>query len=102
MSKRVKGPWFVAWLGANMAQVCGPDGDEVALVQRDIGRKKLTARERANANMIAAAPEMYDALIKIREWLLDDGPIDNDGFWNELFVDANNAAHAAIAKAEGA
>ena len=55
-----------------------------------------------NCRLIAAAPELLEALKSIRKWLLDTKPIEDDGqFWHPAFVKANNAAHAAIAKAEG-
>lgn len=59
------------------------------------------ATARKQADLLAAAPEMYSALVSIREWLLSNGPVKDDGITHPLFVKANNAAHAAIAKATG-
>ncbi len=55
-----------------------------------------------NTTLIAAAPEMYEALKSINEWLLDCGePIERRDLWNTEFLKAHDLAAAAIAKAEG-
>lgn len=50
-----------------------------------------------------AARDMLAALRDIQEWLMFPKEITKEdaGCWNEAFVKANNAAVAAIAKAEG-
>lgn len=46
-----------------------------------------------------AHEQMLEALRDVREWLCDDGPIEDDGITHPLFVKANNTVNAAIAAA---
>jgi hypothetical protein len=50
----------------------------------------------ANARLISAAPAMLEALKSVREWLLLECPVKDDGIWNSLFVQANNLTNEAI------
>lgn len=59
------------------------------------------AEMQANARLIAAAPDLLEAVKAIREWLLFNGPVQDDGITHPAFVKANNLANVAIAKAEG-
>lgn len=55
----------------------------------------------ANAHLIAAAPDMRDALKQIQKWLLENTEI-TDGeaqLFNDQFVKANNLTVKALAKA---
>ena len=47
----------------------------------------------------AAASELLDACQKVQEWLLDKGPLIDDGISHPLFIKANNAVAAAITQA---
>ncbi len=40
--------------------------------------------------------DLKKALKAIQEWLLDNGPVVDDGITHPLFVKANNLAHAAL------
>ena len=57
----------------------------------------------ANAKLIAAAPDMYEALEKIQEWLLFDKELTGKEveFYNEQFTKANNLTIKALSKAKG-
>lgn len=118
-TKHTPGPWFVQDRfvdGDN--SVLAKDGFEVAdapsiqcrkarngrLVRRDIPVEEQVA----NIHLIAAAPELLEALRPLAAWaaLRPDGAGDNDrilhaaGTWPITWGDATRAA-AAIAKAEG-
>ena len=54
----------------------------------------------ANARLIAAAPELLAACEAVQRWLLDSGPLKDDGMTHPLFIKANNLVSAAILKAE--
>jgi len=57
---------------------------------------------RDNANLIAAAPDMYETLKTIQKWLLDDEQIiEGSQLYNQMFVKANNLTIKALSKAEG-
>lgn len=51
--------------------------------------------------LLRAAPEMLQALLDIRSWILETGQVADDGISHPAFVKANNAANEAIAKASG-
>ena len=59
--------------------------------------------EQANARLIAAAPELYEALKQIQRWLLEGTEIEGGKakLFNTQFVKANNLTVRAIAKVEG-
>lgn len=69
---------------------------EALTAQRDAAdfMERLQKAERLNAEMLAA-------LKSIQHWLLQNGPITDDGIWNKRFIEANNLTAAVIAKAEG-
>ena len=98
--KHTPGPWYIDEAGIcsadeMVAQVCYAD-DYFGVAEEDIPAA-AHARLLANAHLIAAAPEMYEALKQLlafgrREWALDleaemEGVI--------------SVADAAIARAEG-
>ena len=58
-------------------------------------------RKEADAQLISAAPELYEALKSIKSWLLEDGLIAENDLLNEHFIKANNLANKALSKAEG-
>lgn len=83
--KHTPGPW-----GLNIDTVCIRDGVSVQPVTHHMDSQGM-----ADARLIAAAPELLEALKAMR-----------DAFWgtshNEAEDAANEMARAAIAKAEGA
>jgi hypothetical protein len=83
-----QGPWHVSeYTDGRDALIYDEDGFEVARVcyqNRD-----------ANARLITAAPELYEALDKIIEWY------DNHHLRNEPAFQYYHSARAALAKARG-
>lgn len=98
MSKHTKAPWWFSYNGPKHdAQVQAPNCD--VAIAADIGMREQHAEDerKANGNLIAAAPELLQAL---RD--LIDGPL--GGLSGEEFTQRSallEAARAAIAKAEG-
>jgi hypothetical protein len=85
--KGTKGPWKARNLGTEIAvfgsyRICGMTGGEIQ-------------RDKANAHLIAAAPDLLDALIALRT--ANGG--DNFNGWHQGFDSAIEKARAAIAKA---
>lgn len=98
-AKHTPGPWALGQPGAEQFEgvlvpdgkrvIWAPDGMEVALA-RDRG-----GETRANARLVAAAPELLEALRELLDRLYDPTPC----AWK---ASAHySAARAAIAKAEG-
>lgn len=89
MSGYTKGPWSYKQGSGTVSAI---DGSIRRVVARYVDVN--------NAPLIAAAPELLEALKAINEWLLDIGePIDRPELWNPLFLKAHDLAAAAIAKA---
>lgn len=107
MSNFTPGPWV-----QRSEEIYTEDGDWVALIAAD----GLTDREQSNANLIAAAPELFEALAKVVQYI-PTGAIDCGGMkcrepWCEACsMDADKAvdeaykardeSKKALAKAEG-
>jgi hypothetical protein len=93
------GPWTV---GGDGADVFGPgtppnytDSKHIADCQTDSpGLLEMRSVDCANARLIAAAPELLEALLEIRDMVLDDENPDANAM--------KGLAIAAIAKATGA
>ena len=124
MQKFTPGPWRACRAGdCSCGQIFGGDGNSV--VARAFGRADLDeadvvpdeAAQLANARLISAAPEMYDALAPFAEFArvyLAQGPGGNRptegaiysisfaGGDAEITVEALQRALAALAKATGA
>ena len=82
------GPWEVSDTGAN---IYGATGDIVASVH-GLPKPHLTSEGKANARLIAAAPELLKALKNL---------VDESHFGLARRNKARELARAAIAKAEG-
>jgi hypothetical protein len=97
MSERTPGPWRLSW--PNDCLVVGDDGEEVAETCGDYARHY--ERMEANARLIAAAPEMLEALKAIASGL--ENTRSQPGEWRTLIMkkDAWHIAIDAIARAEG-
>ena len=99
------GPWVVTEHSAGMICVAGPNNKDLCAVgyNRTEGRNDV-----ANANLIAAAPAMYEALKALHSVLdqrMPDGRTLNQHLSREVFecfYGPAIAARVAIAKAEGA
>ena len=91
MSKHTPGPWG---LDGNLIE--GPDGERVACIT---AYSRRTPKQKANARLIAASPDLLAALQALVAELDGSGkPYSSDSYAPEHFV---TAAKAAIAKAEG-
>lgn len=77
--ERARGHWLADNAGAYVALACSRDNS------RD--------EEDANARLIAAAPELYEALALAAEWIAEDGA--------SLSEVAEAKIYAALAKARG-
>lgn len=94
------GPWK-AFISNGVIAVMAASGKEIIHWSGFDSSEYSSKTDEANAVLIAAAPELLDALKKNQEWLLYNGPGWMDGITHPLFVEANNRAFEAIAKAEG-
>ncbi len=95
MSKHTPGPWRVGL--ADDTVVTTQDGDEIVLVQGDYGDPTAWPVMEANARLIAAAPELLEALQGLLQ-LVDELRADDP---NWVLVPEVIAARAAITKATG-
>ena len=96
------GPWQRSgvrrkWRDVSSDQVLdshaiGPDGDEVALV---FYAPKWHVEQLANANLIAAAPELFEALFKLRGAV--DGLLPGYAYLTECKANASAALAKALA-----
>jgi len=86
MSKPTPGPWVAAG-----TRVDGPDGELVTYLT---GYAKPTPRQAANARLIAAAPDLLEALQQVRKWAEGD----DENYTGDHPI---ARARAAIAKATG-
>ena len=102
--KFTPGPWeargpFVAAMGTTDTYdgpVWGAIADVGNVEQSDADGRVWTATgtRAANANLIAAAPDLFAALVECRNLMWADNPADG-------WADAIASADAALAKAEG-
>ena len=89
MSKHNSGPWKITHTALNSYRVSDSTGWGVAIVLKDVNDK-------ANAHLIAAAPQMLEALEAAYEHICPDGdPLDAREF------EVCGKIEAAIAAAKG-
>lgn len=120
MATHTPGPWMVHESGAqvlggagDLTSICntfGPSWAAAAERATNLARKEkfhaLAAEMDANARLIAAAPEQYDALRELRDvaaMVLNRqhaGQPVADRIWSDLFT-AVNKAGTVLAKVEG-
>jgi hypothetical protein len=62
---------------------------------------EIKAAAERNRKISAAAPEMYEALKAIQEWLLFETPINAPDIWNKQFIKANNLTAKVLASIDG-
>ena len=94
-TKHTHGPWEVdRFYWTIQRRMFGPDEPEVEV----IGRLTNGEEAEANARLIAAAPELLEALVELTRWANVAGCGREEG----SILDQNiKAARAAIAKATG-
>lgn len=99
MSKHTPGPWVAEWVksftGKDEYWINFELHGSIATVRhgasdRQYGGKKAL---HANARLIAAAPELLEALKEVRKWIMEDASA-----WEASFA---AKVDAVIAKAEG-
>lgn len=102
MSKPTPGPWSVRIHERDGEMldcfVTAPDVNGFAYAAEILGDDEYRSgleRKLADCHLIAAAPDLYDAL-REAEFVMDDCPM-----VSQQLVDAIKKARAAIAKAEG-
>jgi hypothetical protein len=93
-SKHTPGPWFFGHVGTAALWI-GPHYNKTPVAHVDHDMEYARDNSRANARLIAAAPDMYEALSDLIRLIENVAP-DYSG----CIAVAN--ARAAIAKAEGA
>ena len=99
MSKHTQGPW-AAIFGHDFITIVAADNKPpvVCRIKNEVTPQELTGEDRANARLIAAAPDLLEALEKVMEWIKNWDP--EFSFDPDWVFDAEKAC-AAIAKATG-
>lgn len=93
--KHTPGPWTItSWA---TGAVNGPHDRMVASVYGDHADCQRDERQDANARLIAAAPDLLEALRKVRDWM--DDPVEN--MRCPVDMELASAIRIAVAKAEG-
>lgn len=108
MSKHTPGPWEVKSVDKQTWQIGTADfGSIVTLHDPYRASIRMTAEMEADARLIAAAPDLLEALKKVKQMISEALPKFN---WRDSFLDANAirllnevplAVYEAVAKAEG-
>ena len=106
MSKHTLGPWKIVTSNANRKFIDASIRPEISPfkgVLFPIAKVHHTTHEFgiANARLIAAAPELLDALREMLDRYVSLANSGDAGFWNPETELEVKAARAAIAKAEG-
>ncbi len=92
-AEHTPGPWYAEERDPSEWYVTtGQDGRDIAILE-------TISNGKANARLIAAAPELLEALKVAREWIGSDAPAYQNGAW--VLKDAQKQVEKAIAKAEG-
>lgn len=112
MSTHTHGPWAILDLltlsegeGIERLTIVAPGAEAncvIARIENIVSKRPISIEDRANARLIAAAPELLAALEMYVKWC--DAESDHKGstFYErvDMCVDAETAARAAIAKAK--
>lgn len=93
--KFTPGPWHYYTFGGTEAIVFAPLVEKVSQPVAKVGYERPDFE--ANAHLISAAPEMYEALKGLRELVQREVSGIDKRYWNSSIV----AADKALAKAEG-
>lgn len=93
-NKHTPGPWSVRFFKSKSHKVSAPTWESLAVVYGNVDDKEFDAEGRANARLVAAAPDLL-ADVKALLNLLDYVRLDADG------MKAFRQARTHVAKAEG-
>lgn len=101
MSQHTPGPWNLhPKFGKPVVGIDVQDGGPLIPIAEEVQGYDMQ-QARANARLIAAAPDLLDALLAEQEWRAREADGEIDPEWNyERMV--GDKRRAAIAKAEGA
>lgn len=66
--KWTPGPWALDGTG----WICDANGSPVCLINAGLDDHELEPQERADAHLIAAAPDLYEALKRMKTWCEDE------------------------------
>lgn len=112
VTQHTPGPWkvhpYIAMTGPNAGRDIGPHQLAVARAIGEFETDAPTAQTEANANLLAAAPDLLKLLREVLEWNEDDADLatHDTAFRLKNFADTvknrSAALCAAIAKATGA
>ena len=94
MSKHTPGPW--RWWACKETESASNDYIQIAAGLKHVAQIKIASITEHDMRLIAAAPELLDALKLMRDAFLD-----TEGSHGTLEQTATDAADAAIAKATG-
>lgn len=89
------GPWEIKEFGG--PQISGPDGYAVATMWGALSVDELKGQDLANARLIAAAPDLVEALEKALKYLDGSNPLNVSGGYRNC--DLRDDLRAALAKA---
>ena len=100
MSKHTPGPWVIDWNVSRLDVFSGDAATLIASIRRSALSAGIDETARANARLIAAAPELLVALQAEHEWRERDeaGAIDPEWDYETM---VGSKRRAAIAKATG-
>jgi hypothetical protein len=99
MSKSTPGPWVIDW-NVSRLDIFGSDETTlVASLRRSTLSQAIDEAARANARLISAAPEMYEALRDVSEYL--DAIPESAAGGDDEAASLARKCRAAIAKVEG-
>lgn len=103
MAKYSKGNWRVQRKRCSYSVASTNGKKHFAVCYLSVQYEKDELTQKANAQLISASPDMYEALKKIQKWLLYNRglTVEEAASSNIQFVKANNATAKALAKAEG-
>ena len=94
------GKWYVG--PSNTVLAHDPEDPDMPWAVADVGLMcGYTVQDEANANLIAASPNLYESLSKVLKIYLDLAKSGDCGFWNPEEETEIIEAHAALAKAKG-
>lgn len=91
--KHTPAPWRPATMGPNGCSIVGSKTTMVAMLAHSVNKYNQAEQAKANAHLIAAAPELLEALVKLIDYINCDSPIRN--------TDEFDCAKLAIKKALG-